>query len=204
MDILLVVLGLTLTVAIFSYLLGDNPLYRLAVHLLVGVSAAYAGVIALREVIVPALVTTAEAPTAVSSVLWLVPLFLALLLLVRTLSPLAWVGQSAVAALVGIGAAVALVGAIAGTLLPQALAPGTNGPLLGLATAILTVLVLFTFNFRPVQQNRRAQNGIRRAVLGSGKVVLTISFGVLFAGALGTGLTLLTERVSFVLGLLGL
>ena len=38
------IVGFILTLLVFSYLLGDNPLYRIAIHLLVGTSAAYAAV----------------------------------------------------------------------------------------------------------------------------------------------------------------
>jgi hypothetical protein len=55
MEILMSALGAVLTLLIFSYLLGDNPLYRLALHIFVGVSVAYALIIALRGVILPAL-----------------------------------------------------------------------------------------------------------------------------------------------------
>ena len=34
------ILGFILTLCVYSYVLGDNPLFRVASHLLVGVSAA--------------------------------------------------------------------------------------------------------------------------------------------------------------------
>ena len=43
------VVGLLLTLSILSYVIGDNPLYRLALHILVGVSAAFAVVITVRD-----------------------------------------------------------------------------------------------------------------------------------------------------------
>ena len=54
-DTLLAALSAVLTLMIFSYLLGDNPLYRLALHIFVGVSVAYLFVLALQAVIIPAL-----------------------------------------------------------------------------------------------------------------------------------------------------
>ena len=46
-------LGFVLTLLIFSYLIGDNPLFRITVHIFIGVSAGFAAVIALENVILP-------------------------------------------------------------------------------------------------------------------------------------------------------
>src|SRR5574341_206617 len=45
--------SLILTLFVFSYLLGDNFLYRIAVHILVGGTAGYAALIAVQSVIFP-------------------------------------------------------------------------------------------------------------------------------------------------------
>ena len=44
-----------LTISIFSYLYNDNPFYRFAEHVYIGVSAAYWGSIAFWNQIVPGL-----------------------------------------------------------------------------------------------------------------------------------------------------
>jgi hypothetical protein len=51
-----------LTLAIYSFLYQDNPVYKLAEHLFVGIAAAYGGVIAFWEVIVPKLFYQLFAP----------------------------------------------------------------------------------------------------------------------------------------------
>ncbi len=55
--------SLVLTLLVFSYLLGDNFLYRIAVHVLVGVAAGYTVIVALESVIVPWLNETLLAET---------------------------------------------------------------------------------------------------------------------------------------------
>ncbi len=50
--------SLTLTLMVFSYLLGDNFLYRLAIAVLVGVAAGYVAVVAVESVILPWIDTT--------------------------------------------------------------------------------------------------------------------------------------------------
>ena len=51
-----VALGFLLSLMVFSYLLGDNPLFRLATHLMVGIGTAYAAVVVIESVLVPQLV----------------------------------------------------------------------------------------------------------------------------------------------------
>ncbi len=190
-------IGFTLTLLIYSYVLGDNPAYRLAVHLLVGVSASYAAMVVLRQVILPVF-------ASVDPLLWLVPILLASLLILQRLPRFAWLGDNALALLVGVGAAIALVGAVAGTLLPQVLAwyaPDTAAftPGQGLVMAALTVCTLLTFHFT----GRRTENGAwqrpfwLQGVVQVGQAVLMVTFGALFAGILSTSLVLLTERIGY-------
>jgi hypothetical protein len=193
-----VLIGFLLTLLIYSYLIGDNPLYRLAVHLLVGVSAAYAAVIAVEEVFWPLAQQLSAAPTAPENLIWLAPLVFALLLLLSWIRPVAWVSNSSVGALVGVGAAVALVGAITGTLVPQAIGGGDD-PVMSAIVAILTVLALLYFQFtvRADADGLPVLPAWRRLLAAAGRVVLTIALAGLFAGLLTTSLALLVERVRF-------
>jgi len=49
-------LGFVLTLMTFSYVFGDNALFRIAIHIFIGVSAGYAAIIAWYSVIWPQLV----------------------------------------------------------------------------------------------------------------------------------------------------
>ena len=44
------------TLAIFSFLYADNPVYKLAEHLFVGISAGYGVVITWHEAVIPLLI----------------------------------------------------------------------------------------------------------------------------------------------------
>ena len=44
-DLLSAILGLIFTLMVFSYLLDDNPLFRVAVYIFIGVSAGYAATV---------------------------------------------------------------------------------------------------------------------------------------------------------------
>lgn len=197
-----VIIGFLLTLLIFSYLWRDNPAYRLAVHLLVGVSAGYAVVVVFRDFLWP-VYTSMRADN--SNALWLVPVFFATLLLFKLAPRLAPLGSSGMALLVGVGGAVALVGAISGTLLPQVFAASSG--LSGVLSALLTVFILLYFRFtRTAQPGGDAWANLPRwqqLVNGLGQAVLMITLGAIFAGILSTSLVLLTDRIVYFLNELG-
>ena len=201
-DLVGLLIGLILTLFIYSYVVGDNPLYRLAVHILVGVSAAYTAVVVIQQIIVPIAEQIRQNPTDRTSLMWGAPIFLALLLLLKRLPSLAWLGNNTVAMLLGVGAATALLGAFTGTLWPQITAvPGFNvSPLQGLLIAILTIMTLLSFQFSGQIKNGEWQlSSWQQGVTQIGRAVLMITFGALFAALLNTSLILLGSRLSYYL-----
>ncbi|MCP4426212.1 MAG: hypothetical protein GY803_17110 [Chloroflexi bacterium] len=193
-------IGLVLTLFIYSYVIGDNPLYRLAVHMLVGVSAAYAAVVVIRQVVMPAVDQIRQNPTDQASLLWLVPFIFVLLLLLKRVPTLAWLGNNSVAFLVGVGAATALLGALTGTLWPQVMAASSpNAPQYqGILIAVLTVATLFVFQFTGrVKDGQWKRPFWQQGVAQIGRAALMIAFGALFAALFNTSLILLSSRFSY-------
>lgn len=201
-DLIGIFIGLVLTLFIYSYAVGDNPLYQLSVHILVGVSAAYAAVVAVQQIIWPVINQIRQSPTERDSLLWLIPLFLVLLLLFKRLPALAWLGNISVGLMVGVGAAVALVGAIMGTVWPQvtAVAKTSSSTVQAALVAVLTVFTLLTFQFtrwrKPVGEKRPSWQEFPAQI---GRSILMITFGALFAALLSTSLILLSSRVGYYL-----
>ena len=117
------VIAIILTLFVFSYLLGDNVLYRLAEHLFVGTAVGYAAVVAFHSVIAPKLIsplTGALTDGDWNRVLLLaISLAFGLFLLTKPSKRLSWLGNFSVALLLGVGAALAIGGALLGTLIPQ-------------------------------------------------------------------------------------
>ena len=101
------IIGAVITLLIFSYLLSDNFLYRLSVYIFVGVAAGYAAVVAVEGVVLPWLRGTLLAPGANTGqiVLGVLPLLVGLLLLLKAVPRLAFVGHLGMAFLIGIGTA---------------------------------------------------------------------------------------------------
>jgi len=109
------IVSLVLTLCIFSYLLGDNILFRIACAILIGCASGYLFILIIYQVILAKLVV----PLIQGSFIVLVPLLLSGLLLTKLSPKLARLGNISMAYLVGAGAAIAIGGALLGTLFTQ-------------------------------------------------------------------------------------
>ena len=195
-----------LTLMIFSYLLGDNLLYRLAVYVFAGLAAGYSAIVTWDGVIVPWLQDTLLQPNATMDQLALgvAPLLLGLLLLARSWSPRGdGPSRLALAFLIGVGTAVALNGAVHGTLLPMLRSTGEGvvpGDLNGILLAAGVVCTLAYFQYqarrRPEGPDRRRLHVQLLAVVGQGIIVVTL--GAIYAAAILTSLTIFSERLGFL------
>lgn len=196
------IIGLILTLFIYSYLLGDNPLYRIAIHILVGVSAAFAAVVAFQRVLLPVFQEMQQNPGSPEAIYWFVPVLLALLLLLRRAPRVSWLSNITLGVLMTVGAAVAVVGALRGTLWPQISTFQVSNAINGLVIALLTIAVLLAFQFTALRTRSRTvweASRWQRSVSTVGRVVLTITFGALFAAVLSTSLILLANRLNYFL-----
>ena len=203
------VVGAVLTLLVFSYLLGDNPLYRLALHLFVGALVGYSFGIVVRDVLLGMVLGQwLTDPQAM-----LAPLVLGLLLLFKGFPRYAYVGNIAVAFLVGVGAAVALSGALLGTLIPQVGATGRAmslpsllsfraGLLDGLLIVVGTVCTLMASTFAAQKQRglAGAWGQIVRLAAGIGRVFLIVALAVAFAGAVTASLSIFIGRLQYLIG----
>jgi hypothetical protein len=157
---------------VLSYLIGDNPLFKLAMHLLIGVAAGYVGAVAVHNVLIPGLIEPildAGLAGLVDSqliVTVIIPLVLVILLFLKVAPSTARYGTVSMVLLVGVGAAVIVGGAITGTLVPltldsmESLNPNVINQLTGesgierllnviiVLTGTLTTLFYFRFTVR--------------------------------------------------------
>jgi len=198
-----------LTLMVFSYLISDNPLYRLAEHLFVGSALGYAIVVAIQDVLLPRLFT----PLAQDPVTYwhlLIPLLLGLLLLAKGRVSTAWFGNVSVAFLFGVGGALAIGGALVGSLLYQVrdsmlpLLPGEGDGGRAIDNLILVVGTLgsLAYFYFTVGGERRT-SGLRGGALRLGSIVgkwfIMITLGALFANAVMARVSLLVGRLHFLL-----
>lgn len=204
LELIGLLVGAALSLLILTYVVADNRLYRLALHLLVGALVGYSFGLVLHEVFVGmALPMLVARPLSL-----VVPVVLGALLLSKGHQEYAYIGNVALSYLIGVGAAVALGGALFGTLGPQIVATGRalaptslQGFRFGLVDAILVVvgtvstLLTFTF-FEPAAETRWARWGpLLRGIRRVGNVFLMLAIAVAFAGALTASLSIFVGRL---------
>jgi hypothetical protein len=210
-DLITGFLSFLFTLLILSYVVGDNPGFRLAIHAFVGVSAGYIVVVVLQQVIVDKLLLPLVTGEILIRLMSMFPLVLSLLLLGKMSSRIEWLGRPVVALLVGVGTAAAVTGAVLGTIFPQIRAAAqlfdlNSSPSLGavagnLLTGIFalvgTVVTLAYFQFNVSGKN--TSPGKRGRFMGFfallGQVFIAITLGAIFAGVLAAALTALVDRM---------
>src|SRR5689334_24795436 len=102
--------GLIFTLMIFSYVIGDNFLFRLALYIFTGVSAGYIASVSWQQVLWPKLFLPLLSGSPEQFLRLIVPLIGSLMILMKISPRLAGIGRFAMAFIVGAGAAVTVVG----------------------------------------------------------------------------------------------
>ena len=108
LDILGVWLLVLMTLCILSYLYGDNPFYKIAEHIFVGVSAGYVFALTWWDQVWPNLFGRLF-PNYVQagfefSAIYIIPLILGVFMLLRLVPSLSWLARIAIAYIVGMAA----------------------------------------------------------------------------------------------------
>lgn len=208
-DIDLIAGGLSFlfTVLILSYLFGDNPLFRIASYIFVGVTAGYVAAVAMWQVVYPRLIYPMLYGEATDKLLAFFPLLLMGFLFLKISPRTSHLGSPAMAYVVGVSAAVTAGGAVIGTIFPQTYATINlfdlsfnplgaliNGSIILLG--LVTTLIYFHFGARQPKDGATRRFGFIEALAWVGQVFIAITLGVLFAGVLLASLTALIERFS--------
>jgi len=203
--------GFILTLMVFSYLFGDNPLFRLAAYLIVGVTAGYLVIITFDQVLLPRMITPLSQDLTGQPLL-LVPLLLGTMLFTRISPRLSGLSKLPLAILAGSGAAVLVGGAVNGTLFNQFNAavnvfnfsPARN-PYLQLVEGLVMLLgtictmVYFQFSAKARSGQPARRSAVVEGLAKIGQVFVAITLGALFAGVFSTALAALIDRLDFLI-----
>lgn len=215
-DVIWLVISFILTLLVFSYLFGDNPLFRFVSALFIGMTAGYITVVIIYQVLIARLAV----PLLQGSRLALVPLLLSGLLLMKLSPRLSRLGNPSMALLVGVGAAVAVGGAVLGTLFGQvkgalvffdlaAQQPASSRTLaiiegLFFLIGTLATLLYFTFSARRIKGRDPKQHWSIVLLASIGKGFIAITLGAVFAGVLTAAITALVERSDFIISVISI
>ena len=206
------------TLAVFSFLVGDNPAYKVAEAVVVGVSAAYWMVVGFWDVLVPNLLGKIwpsmvqawampglSGPEAARSLWYVIPFVLGIMLLWRLSPKGAWIGRWPLAFVIGTTAGLRMIGFLHGDFLSQirntvlpivVMTGGAFDPWESLRNVIIVVgvlscLVYFFFSFE--------HTGFIGKTAKVGIWVLMITFGASFGYTVMGRIALLAIRIEFLL-----
>ena len=193
-------IGAILTLLVFSYLLGDTLLFRVAQAVFVGVAVGYAALVAIYLVLGPRLFYPLL-NDPINNALLLVPLVLGLLLFFKLRAAWSPLGNLSIAFLFGVG------GALSGVLAPQlgativSLSPDHGSPLDNFLLVIGTIGVLLSFHFVqiPDRSVMRPLGVLARGWGYVGRWFLFIAFGAIFADTAVSRISILVSRIYYLL-----
>jgi hypothetical protein len=215
MELLGTLVGFTLTLFVFSYIFGDNILFRVAIHIFVGVSAGIVAVIVCYNVIWPQLIRPMLSGSQTERMFLLLPLIMCLLVLAKLSQRISGLGALPIAYLVGVGAAAAVGGALMGTIFPQVGATinlfdlgamSQSGKPIGQAIPLgvimligtLSTLIYFQFGTRAHRPGASRRAVWLEMIAWAGQGFIAITLGALFAGVYAAALTAWVERLNFL------
>ncbi|MBM3329005.1 MAG: hypothetical protein FJY67_05970 [Calditrichaeota bacterium] len=210
MDIFWTWIAALLTLMILSFLYKDNPAYKIAEHLFIGVAAGYILAVEYFNVFKPNLQDPLLAGKDWSL---LIPLVLGLMMLARFSDKLAWVSRWPLAYMVGIYSGMAVIGFTEGDLMRQieaSLIPPVSAPAVNafiadpgllkflnalanpiIVIGLICILLYFYFSLE--------HKGTAGTFAKAGTALLMIGFGAGYGYTVMTRFALLIDRFYFLL-----
>lgn len=216
LELLTGILSFAFTIALLSYLIGDNPLYRIALHLFIGASVGYAGLVVIYHVLRPRLIVPATEGEPASLLRVGVILLLFAFLVLKLGEKTAPLGNISTAYMVGVGIAVAMGGALTGTLIPQV--AGVWQSDIGKGTALVNQIVIIagtvtTLLYFQYWLMKRKETGtakrsvVMRIIAGIGQFFIVVTLGTVYGGLIVSGVAVFGERIisayDWIVALLG-
>ena len=214
-ELFTLIIGVALTVMVFSYILGDRLFFGIATHILIGVSAGFLALVVIQKIILPYLVKPLANVTDPGFLLALVPLALSILLVLMLFLRGTQAGAIPLAFLGGVLAALAIIGVTRGTLAPQILSmigrfepgklmheaqPQWSAIVEALMILLGVISVLFVFHHRGQSKAGEVVRPIFLQGIGSiGQIFIGITFGALFVGLFSTALIALISSLSDII-----
>jgi hypothetical protein len=181
-----------LTLCIFSFLYRDNPFYKFAEYLLVGISVGYFLVTAVNTTVLPKLILPLFQQ---GNLIYIIPGILGFVMFARFSPRLSWLSRISLALVIGAGAGVSIPAVMQAQIMAQMKASmvsfvSINGIIIVLA--ISTTLVYFFFS--------KEHKGWFGGTAKIGIWFLMIFFGATFGYTVMSRVSLLIGRMQFLLG----
>lgn len=187
-----------LTLMIFSFLFKDNPFYKFAEHLFVGVANGYYIAFYWHNALRPNLFEQ----LAAGNFIYIVPLLLGLMYFTRFIPKVAWLVRIPIGFMIGWGAGINIpvyfqafvLKQLEGTIVTPLSFTNTTEGIWALIIVIGVVCTLVYFYFS------KAHKGILKPTARIGIIFIMIGFGASFGYTVMARVSLLIGRFQFLLG----
>jgi len=180
-----------LTLFIFSFLYKDNPFYRFAEHLLVGVSMGYA----IPLVYINAFIPFVYRPIFLEGNFWLIiPSCIGILYIFRFTKNLSWLSRYPIAfgmGIVGMGVPMSMHSSVL-VQMRNAMRPVDSINSLLIFIGTVTILLYFYFS--------KPHKGLYGKITNVGIWFMMVGFGASFGYTVMARISLLIGRIQFLLG----
>jgi len=179
-----------LTLAIYSFLYKDNPLYKAAEHLFVGVSVGYSIVISYYQIVLPRLINPIFHE---GDWVLIFPALIGCLMFSRFFQKYDWLSRITIAFVLGVSTGINLPLIIQASMLKQlqgTMLPMTDMNSILIVIGVLCVMIYFFFSSE--------HKGIVNSVSKIGILFIMIGFGASFGYTVMARISLLIGRLEFL------
>ncbi len=199
MEIFGIWLSAFLTLALFSFLYKENPFYRIAEFLYVGVSAGHMFVVTFDQYLKP---TVTKDIIKDGKVIYIIPVILGCLIYTRFMSKsVSWLSRIPVAYWIGIGSGIVLTKEFKSFFVEQIVATFKplvhSDPMTMLNNILLVVGVVSTLMFFFFTKEQKGAYGIGGQI---GRYTMMIAFGAAFGNTVMARFSLFLGRMMFLMG----
>ncbi|MCJ7496889.1 MAG: hypothetical protein MUO78_01960 [candidate division Zixibacteria bacterium] len=181
-----------LTLFIFSFLYRDNPFYKFAEYLLVGISVGYLIVISIKTIVLPKLYYPIFRE---GDLLYLIPEILGIFMFLRFFPKLSWLSRISMALIIGAGAGVSIPAVMQAQIYTQMKA--SMGSYTSVNNIIVTLAVITTLSYFFFSREHKGVLGTSAKI---GIFFMMVFFGATFGYTVMSRVTLLIGRAQFLLG----
>lgn len=188
-----------LTLAVFSFLYRENPFYRAAEHLFVGVSNGYFITFTWHRILVPSLID----PVSHGQKLWLIAVaFVGALYFTRFIPKLSWLVRIPIAIFLGYGSGMSLLRSVEAGIIEQVKATIVTRASFanwqaGLWAIIILIGVVCTITYFFFSAERK---GVLKPISYVGIIFVMVGFGASFGYTVMARISLFIGRLQFLLG----
>lgn len=183
------------TIVAYSYLFGDNPLYRLLEHFFIGITAAVMTIQAVlnikNQAVTPIL--------AEGQYLWLIGIVGGVLMLMRFSKKQAWLSRIPLAVIIGTASSLSIIRAVESEIVKQVAATVTL-KWTNINNAIYIICMLLPMLYLIFTANEKTKiGGVVKSLGKAGQYVMMLAFGAAMGATVMARISTVVGRFQFLI-----